>query len=184
MKINILTPMEVEQKKILDAFREIPTLKHSYEVIKTGIGRENTAKGFLKNTESDLCILIGFTAIVGKEKTMPAELKKGESVEVVASSLFGYEGEVFENGKLRLTSSKTHLPCLTSLTSDKFVKTTNIPVGTLINMEDYTFMCLKRPQDFIIRVISDFLPHKEEIDFFKVIEDIKFNKVVEVLENI
>ncbi len=183
MKITILTPMEVEKEKMLEAFGKIPSLKHSYEVITSGIGRENTAKGFLKKSESDVCVLVGFTAIVGKERTLPNELKKGELVETVTSSLFGYQGEIFENGKLRLASPKTQLPCLSSLTSDKFVTTTNIPVGTLINMEDYTFMCLKKPQDFIIRVISDFLPHQEEIDFFKVIEDITFDKVVTVLEN-
>ncbi|MDR1877908.1 MAG: hypothetical protein LBQ84_09845 [Flavobacteriaceae bacterium] len=184
MKITILTPMDVEREKMLDAFREVSSLKHSYEVISSGIGRENTAKGLLKSPESDICVLVGFTAIVGKENSLPKELKKGELVEVVASSLFGYKGEIFENGKLKLSSPKTNLPCLSSLTSDKFVTTTDIPIGTLINMEDYTFMCLKRPQDFIIRIISDFLPHKEEIDFFKVIEDIKFTKVIELLENL
>ncbi len=184
MKITVLTPMEIEREKMLDAFRATPSLKHSYEVITSGIGRENTAKGFLKKPESDLCVLVGFTAIVGKERTLPKELKKGELAETVASSLFGYQGEIFENGKLRLASPKTQLPCLTSLTSDKFVTTTDIPVGTLINMEDYTFMCLKNPQDFIIRVISDFLPHQEEIDFFKTVEDIKFDKVISVLESL
>ena len=184
MKITILTPMEVEKEKMENAFRESSSLKHSYEIICCGIGRENAALGMMKKPESDLTILVGFTAITGKEKTMPEELKKGQLVEVTSSSLFGYEGEIFENGNIKLTQSKTYLPCLPSLTSDKFIQTTQIPVGTLINMEDYTFMCLKEPGDFIIRIISDFLPHQEEIDFFKVIENITFTPVVEILENL
>ena len=45
-------------------------------------------------------------------------------------------------------------------------------------------MYLKRPHDFIIRIISDFLPHQDEIDFFKVIEDISFTPVIEFLESL
>jgi hypothetical protein len=41
-------------------------------------------------------------------------------------------------------------------------------------MEDYTFMFLKRPQDFIVRIISDFLPHETEIDFFEEVKGIDF----------
>ena len=36
----------------------------------------------------------------------------------------------------------------------------------LVNMEDYTFMYLKKTDDCIVRIISDFLPHESEIDFF------------------
>ena len=41
-------------------------------------------------------------------------------------------------------------------------------------MEDYTFMYLKKPQDFIVRIISDFLPHETEIDFFEEVKRIDF----------
>lgn len=184
MKITLFTPMKEEKEKIMNGFREFTSLKHSYEVIISGIGREKIAKALLAKPESDLDILIGFTAITGIENTMPEELKKGKLVEVVASSLIGYTGEIFENGKLQLTTSKTKFPSLHSLTSDKFVTTTDLPVGTLINMEDYTFMCLKRPQDFILRIISDFLPHQENIDFFKTIENISFTPVIKFLDSL
>ncbi|MDR3272552.1 MAG: hypothetical protein LBT29_03600 [Flavobacteriaceae bacterium] len=184
MKINLLTPMTAEKEKLEEALHSFGSLRHSYEVTKSGIGRENTAKAMLNKPKSDLCVLVGFAAIVGQERTLPAELRKGELAEVTASSLFGYRGEIFENGKLRLAQPKTQLPHLPSLTSDKFITATDIPVGTLISMEDYTFMCLKREQDFILRVISDFLPHREEIDFFEEIKSIRFNKVMEVLEKI
>jgi hypothetical protein len=184
MKITVITPMREEQEKITNALNEFSSLQHSYEVMISGIGRENVAKALVNKPGSDLDILVGFTAITGIEKTMPNELKKGSLVEVVASSLYGYSGETFENGKLKLTSSKTKFPSLSSLTSDKFVTTSNLPIGTLINMEDYSFMCLKRPQDFIIRIISDFLPHPQEIDFLKTIEDISFVPVIEFLESL
>ncbi|WP_255410585.1 hypothetical protein [Apibacter sp. wkB309] len=184
MRINLFTPMREENQKILDALKVFSKLKHSYEVIITGIGREKIAKSMITKPKSDLDVLVGFTAITGIEKTMPKELQKGSLVEVVASSLYGYSGEIFENGKIILSSSHTHFPKLSSLTSDKFVTTSNIPIGTLINMEDYTFMYMKRPQDFILRIISDFLPHQEEIDFFKIIEEIIFSSVIEFLEGL
>ncbi|WP_128332081.1 hypothetical protein [Apibacter sp. HY039] len=184
MKINLFTPMLEEQNKIEEAFREFPTLFHTYHCTKTGIGREKIAKAMMSKPDSDLDILVGFTAVTGNENTMPEELKKGMPVEVTASSLYGFQGGLFENGKLRLTTSKTHLPCLSSLTSDRFITTTDIPVGTLINMEDYTFMYLKRPQDLIIRVISDFLPHESPIDFFEVIKDISFTPIIQLLEEL
>jgi hypothetical protein len=43
-------------------------------------------------------------------------------------------------------------------------------------MEDYTFMCLKNPQDCIMRIFSDFLPHTTEIDFFEEVKGIDFLK--------
>jgi hypothetical protein len=43
-------------------------------------------------------------------------------------------------------------------------------------MEDYTFMFLKQPQDFIVRIISDFLPHTQEIDFFEEVKSEYANK--------
>ncbi len=107
----------------------------------------------------DLCVLIGFAAIVGKPENLPAELQLGMPIEITNASLYGYEGQLFENGKPILTEPKTNLLCLSSLTSDKFVKTTNLAERTVVNMEDYTFMYLKQPQDFIVRIISDFLPH-------------------------
>ena len=184
MRINLFTPMREENQKIMDAITEFSSLKHSYEVIVTGVGREKIAKSLVNKPKSDLDILVGFTAITGIEQTMPKELQKGCLVEVVASPLYGYSGEIFENGKLLLSASRTQFPALTSLTSDKFVTTSHLPIGTLINMEDYSFMYLKRPHDFIIRIISDFLPHQDEIDFFKVIEDISFTPVIEFLESL
>jgi hypothetical protein len=63
---------------------------------------------------------------------------------------------------------------LSSLTSDKFVRTTDLAEKTVVNMEDYTFKFLKKPQDFIVRIISDFLPHETEIDFFEEVKSIDF----------
>jgi hypothetical protein len=51
-------------------------------------------------------------------------------------------------------------------------------------MEDYTFMYLKRPQDFIIRVISDFLPHETEIDFFEHVKEIDFLPAIQAIETV
>ncbi|WP_260391066.1 hypothetical protein [Apibacter muscae] len=184
MKITLLLPMKEEKEKMLEAFQQYSSLRHIYEIIETGVGRENMAKGFLEKKESDLTVLVGFTAITGIEKTLPIELKKGKLVEVTSTSIYGYKGEIFENGSIKLTNSRTSLPCLSSLTTDQFIRSTDLPIGTLINMEDYTFMCLKKPKDLIIRVISDFLPHNKEIDFFKEIEDIEFYSVVELLEKL
>ena len=49
-------------------------------------------------------------------------------------------------------------------------------------MEDYTFMYLKKPQDFILRIISDFLPHETEIDFFEEVKSIDFLEAIKVIE--
>lgn len=184
MKITLITPMKEEKEKVLSALATLPNCKHSYTVLVSGIGKENWAKCFIEKENSDLCVLLGFSAIIGQENVLPSELKKGKVVEVTASSLFGYEGNIFENGALEVTNSKTQLPCLMSLTSDKFVKTTDLTIGTLINMEDYTFMRLKKPSDFILRIISDFLPHKKEINFFKEIESIDFTTALETLEHL
>ena len=35
-------------------------------------------------------------------------------------------------------------------------------------------MYLKKPQDFIVRIVSDFLPHEKEIDFFEEVKGIDF----------
>ena len=51
-------------------------------------------------------------------------------------------------------------------------------------MEDYTFMFLKRPQDFIVRVISDFLPHETEIDFFDHVKQINFLPAIQAIETV
>ena len=118
----------------------------------------------------------------GTGDTLIKELKLGKPIEITACSLYGYQGELFENGRLIVENAKTNLPCLTSLTSDKFVKTTHLTTGTIVNMEDYTFMYLKKPQDFIIRIVSDFLPHATEIDFFKEIEQISFEEAIKAIE--
>jgi hypothetical protein len=98
----------------------------------------------------------------------------GKPIEITNSSLYGFEGGLFENGEPIISESKTQLPGLASLTSDKFVRTTDLDEKTIINMEDYTFMFLKKPQDFIVRIISDFLPHESEIDFFEEVKVIDF----------
>ena len=49
-------------------------------------------------------------------------------------------------------------------------------------MEDYTFMYLKKPQDFIIRIISDFLPHEKEIDFFEEVKTIDFLEAMQLVD--
>lgn len=43
-------------------------------------------------------------------------------------------------------------------------------------------MYLKRPQDFIVRVISDYLPHETEIDFFEHVKKIDFLSAIEAIE--
>ena len=73
---------------------------------------------------------------------------------------------------------------MSSLTSDKFVRTTDLAEKTVVNMEDYTFKFLKKPQDFIVRIISDFLPHETEIDFFEEIKGIDFLEGVKAVDEL
>jgi len=174
MKVIILTPMEIEQAKVISALSRIPKLKHEYEVIVSGIGRESTAKALNQLPNHDICILMGFTAVVGKKNDLPPYLGFGKPIEIINTSLYGYEGGLFENGAPIICEPKTQLPILSSLTSDKFVRTTDLTEKTIVNMEDYTFMFFKKPQDFIIRIISDFLPHESEIDFFEEVKGIDF----------
>jgi hypothetical protein len=182
MNVVILTPMEIEQEKVHDALSRISDLKHNYNVLVSGIGRESTAKALMNLPHHDVCILMGFAAIVGKENDLPANLGFGKPIEITNSSLYGYEGGLFENGKAILTDPKLNLPCLSSLTSDKFVRTTDLAERTVVNMEDYTFMYLKKPQDFIIRIISDFLPHESEIDFFEEVKTIDFFEAIQLVD--
>lgn len=174
MKIIILTPMEIEQEKVLHALSRITNLNHKYEVIVSGIGREQTAKSLMDLPKHDSCILMGFAAIVGKENKLPLNLGLGKPIEITNASLFGFEGGLFENGAPIKTKPKLKLPCLSSLTSDKFITTTDLPLQTVVNMEDYTFMYLKKTEDCIVRIISDFLPHESEIDFFEEVKNIDF----------
>lgn len=183
MKITILTPMEIEQEKVLAALSRIANLKHTYEVMVSGIGRESTAKAMLQMPPNDICVLMGFAAIVGKEAHLPPHLGLGKPIEITNVCLYGYEGGLFENGKPIITEPKLQLPFLASLTSDKFVRTTNMDEGTVVNMEDYTFMYLKQPQDFIVRIISDFLPHETEIDFFEEVKGIDFMEGILAIES-
>ncbi|CAM3849609.1 hypothetical protein FLCU109888_04820 [Flavobacterium cucumis] len=176
--------MEIEREKVLNALARIPNLKHTYEVIVSGIGRESTAKAMMQLPTHDICVLMGFAAIVGKQTNLPDDLHLGRPVEITNASLYGYEGGLFENGKPIITDPKLNLPCLSSLTSDKFVRTTNLAEKTVVNMEDYTFMYLKKHQDFIVRIISDFLPHETEIDFFEEVKSIDFLEGVEALESL
>ena len=182
MNIIILTPMEIEQEKVHYALSRIPDLKHKYKVVASGIGRESTAKALMNLPHHDVCILMGFAAIVGNQNDLPLHLRLGKPIEITNSSLYGYEGGLFENGKAILSESKLSLPCLSSLTSDKFVRTTDLAERTVVNMEDYTFMYLKKPQDFIVRIISDFLPHEKEIDFFEEVKTIDFFEAIQLVD--
>lgn len=175
--------MEIENEKVLSAIARIQNKKHDYNLVVSKIGREATAKTMMQIPESDVNILLGFAAIVGKETDMPNELSFGKPIEITTASLYGYEGGLFENGKPIQVEPKLNLPSLSSLTSDKFVRTTDLAEKTVVNMEDYTFMYLKRPQDFILRVISDYLPHEVEIDFFEHVKDIDFLSAIEAIEN-
>ncbi|MCL9805023.1 hypothetical protein NAT51_05810 [Flavobacterium amniphilum] len=174
--------MDIEREKILAAIATLENPRHTYKVIVSGIGRESTAKAMLNIPQHDLCILMGFAAIVGTEEELPKELGFGMPIEITNASLYGYEGGLFENGKPIEVGNKLQLPCLSSLTSDKFVRTTDLNTGTVVNMEDYTFMYLKNPQDFIVRIISDFLPHTKEIDFFEEVKPIRFIQAIEAVE--
>lgn len=176
--------MEIEQQKVHNALARIPNLKHTYEVIISGIGRESTAKTMMHLPNHDICVLMGFAAMVGKEANLPSNLKLGKPIEITNASLYGYEGGLFENGKPIGSKPRLNLPCLSSLTSDKFVRTTHLTEKMVVNMEDYTFKYLKKPQDFIIRIISDFLPHEKEIDFFEEVKSIDFIEGVLALEDI
>ena len=182
MKVLILTPMEIEQEKVLNALSRITNLNHNYEVVVSGIGRERTAKAFINLPHHDVSVLMGFAAIVGKQNDLPSYLGFGKPIEITNSSLYGFEGGLFENGEPIISESKTQLPGLASLTSDKFVRTTDLAEKTIINMEDYTFMFLKKPQDFIVRIISDFLPHESEIDFFEEVKGIDFREAVQLVD--
>ncbi|WP_300978132.1 hypothetical protein [Flavobacterium sp.] len=184
MKVILLTPMEIEAEKVQNALQRFPSLQNDYQIVISGVGRETTAKAMMHLPAHDLCVLIGFAAIVGKPENLPAELQLGMPIEITNASLYGYEGQLFENGKPILTEPKTNLLCLSSLTSDKFVKTTNLAERTVVNMEDYTFMYLKQPQDFIVRIISDFLPHTHEIDFFEEVKPIDFYKAIEAIDRV
>lgn len=181
-KIIILTPMEIEKEKVLQALSLIPNKKHTYEVLVSGIGRESTAKTMLQMPPHDACVLMGFAALVGKATEMPEHLQLGKPIEITEASLYGYEGGLFENGAPIKKMPHLNLPCLFSLTSDKFVRTTNLATKTVVNMEDYTFMYLKKPQDCIVRIISDFLPHETEIDFFEEVKGIDFLEGVLAIE--
>ncbi len=176
--------MEIEREKVLEALAKITNKKHTYEVIVSGIGRESTAKAMMQLPEHAVCVLMGFAAVVGKASHLPDYLQLGKPIEITQASLYGYEGGLFENGKPIINEPRLNLPCLSSLTSDKFVRTTDLAEKTVVNMEDYTFMYLKKPQDCIVRIISDFLPHETEIDFFEEVKGIDFLEGVNALEEI
>ncbi|WP_242658808.1 hypothetical protein [Flavobacterium columnare] len=120
-KIIILTPMEIEKKKVETALSQLSNLTHSYQIVVSGIGRESTAKTLINLPAHDVCVLMGFAAIVGKESELPPYLALGKPIEITNASLYGYEGGMFENGKPITVNPQTNLPCLHSLTSDKFV---------------------------------------------------------------
>lgn len=174
--------MDLERDKVLEALVRISNKKHAYEVIVSGIGRESTAKAMMQLPEHDVCVLMGFAAVVGKASHLPDYLQLGKPIEITKASLYGYEGGLFENGKPISTEPHLHLPCLSSLTSDKFVRTTHLAEKTVVNMEDYTFMYLKKPHDCIVRIISDFLPHETEIDFFEEVKSIDFTEGIIAVE--
>ena len=107
MKIILLTPMDIEQEKALNALARMPNLQNDYEVIVSGIGRESTAKALMHLPKHDVCILLGFAAIVGKESNLPAHLQFGKPIEITHATLYGYEGGLFENGKPLFTEPST-----------------------------------------------------------------------------
>jgi hypothetical protein len=115
MNILILTPMEIEREKALKALAKIPNLQNDYQVIVSGIGRESTAKTLMQLPKHDICVLLGFAAIVGKESNLPDELQFGKPIEITEATLYGYEGGLFENGTPITTEPKTTLPVLASL---------------------------------------------------------------------
>lgn len=175
--------MRIEQEKVLLALERIAPTKHTYEVIVSGIGRESTAKAMMQLPQHDVCILMGFAAIVGKATQLPADLQLGKPIEITKATLYGYEGGLFENGApITKQEQLANVPNLSSLTSDKFVRTTDLAEKTVVNMEDYTFMYLKNPQDFIVRIISDFLPHETEIDFFEEVKTIDFLEGIRAID--
>ena len=174
--------MDIEREKVLLALSQLENQKNDYQVIVSGIGRESTAKAMMNLPSHDVCVLMGFAAVVGKEVNLPEYLKLGKPIEITNASLYGYEGGLFENGSPIQVPSQLNLPSLSSLTSDKFVRTTDLAERTVVNMEDYTFMYLKKPQDLIVRIISDFLPHETEIDFFEEVKGIDFFEGVKALE--
>ena len=176
--------MEIERQKALIAINKISKSKHKYQVFASGIGRESMAKTMMYLPNSDCVVLVGFAAIVGKEVELPKNLGFGKPIEITTASLYGYEGGLFENGEPIQVEAKLNLPVLSSLTSDKFVRTTDLKVKTIVNMEDFTFMYLKREQDFIVRVVSDFLPHETEIDFFEHVKEIDFLPAIQAIESI
>lgn len=45
-------------------------------------------------------------------------------------------------------------------------------------------MYVMNPQDFIVRIISDFLPHSSEIDFFEEVKGIGFFEGVLVVDKL
>ncbi|MGL5111984.1 MAG: hypothetical protein ACRC6O_05035 [Flavobacterium sp.] len=184
MKVILLTPMEIEAAKAKNALQRFSTLKNEYHVVVSGIGRETTAKALMDLPAHEVCVLMGFGAIVGKQEALPASFQLGMPIEITNASLYGYEGQSSENGKPILAKAKTNLPCLSSLTSDKFVRTTKLEERTIVNMEDYTFMYLKKPQDFIVRIISDFLPHKKQINFMDEVAPIDFYWAIEAIEKV
>ena len=82
MKVILLIPMEIESEKALDALRRYPNLKKEYQIIVTGIGRESIAKAMMQLPPHDVCVLLGFAAIVGQEHQLSDELKLGMPVEI------------------------------------------------------------------------------------------------------
>ena len=78
--------MDIEQAKVLDAISRISNLKHTYEVIVSGIGRESTAKTLMNLSMHDICVLMGFAAVVGKEAALPSELGFGKPIEITNAS--------------------------------------------------------------------------------------------------
>ena len=73
--------MQVEQEKVLNALARIPSLKHSYKVILSGIGRESTAEAMMQLPPHDMCVLMGFAAVVGKTAHLPNYLHLGKPIE-------------------------------------------------------------------------------------------------------
>ena len=56
-------------------------------------------KAIMQLPPHDICVLMGFAAVVGKEAHLPDYLHLGKPIEITNASLYGYEGGLFENGK-------------------------------------------------------------------------------------
>ena len=94
-------------------------------------------------------------------------MQLGKPVEITEASIYGYEGGLFENGAPITTRAHLNLPCLHSLTSDKFVRTTDLSERKYGKYGGLYFMYLKKPQDFLFVSFLIFYLTKQRLIFLK-----------------